>query len=247
MGVLLLVHGVAEHSGRYGNLVEHFVPQGFAVCGFDHMGHGRSEGRRAHVVRFEDYVETLRIYFGMVREGYPDLPIYLVGHSMGGLISAFYLLDYQKGLTAAVLSAPAVKIPDEVSSFTVFMGKLLSALIPKFGLIRIESDGISRDPDVVRAYEKDPLVCRGKISARLAAEVLRAVQRVTNEAARIDLPVLLLQGTADRIVDPAGAQMLFDSISSEKKEIKHYEGLYHEVFNEPERAKVFGDMENWVK
>lgn len=110
-GVLLIVHGLAEHSGRYGNVVNHFVPLGFASYGLDHIGHGRSEGKRVHVERFEDYIETLRTYFKMVREWHPKLPIYLVGHSLGGLIGVYYLLDYQEGLTGAVLSAPLVKFP----------------------------------------------------------------------------------------------------------------------------------------
>lgn len=118
--------------------------------------------------------------------------------------------------------------------------------MPRAGLIQLEAEGISRDPEVVQAYISDPLVFNGKTTARLAAEMLRAMQRVTNEAGRINLPVLLLQGADDRMIESSGAQLLYDSIGSENKEIKIYDGLYHEVFNEPERERVLGDVEAWL-
>ena len=122
---LLICHGLAEHSGRYMNVVNHFVPLGYAVYGFDHVGHGKSDGARAHVKRFEDYTYTLKTYSDMVRDWQPGLPIFLIGHSLGGAISALYLLDHQTDLTGAVLSGPAVKVPDNISSATIFFGKIL--------------------------------------------------------------------------------------------------------------------------
>ena len=124
---------------------------------------------------------------------------------------------------------------------------MLSALIPRFGLFRLDADGVSRDPLVVQAYVSDPLVHRGKATARLAAEMLKAMQTISGQAARITLPVLIVQGSADRLVDPAGAQMLFNAVSSSDKEIRIYDDLYHEVFNEPERDKVLRDVELWLE
>ena len=244
--LLLIVHGLAEHSGRYGNVVNHFVPLGYAVYGIDHLGHGRSEGKRVHVERFDDYTNTLKVYFDMIREWQLDKPIFLVGHSMGGLIGAAYLLDHQAELAGAVLSGPAVKIPEYVTPFIVFMGKILSALIPKYGLLPLEANGVSRDPSVVQAYVSDPLVYRGKATARLAAEMLKAMQTVSGQAARITLPIMILQGSADKLVNPSGARMLYDSVSSVDKEMKIYDGFYHEVFNEPEHDKVLHDVELWL-
>ena len=245
--VLLIVHGLAEHSGRYGNVVNHFVPLGYALYGVDHFGHGRSEGKRVHVERFDDYTNTLKVYFDMIREWQLDKPIFLVGHSMGGLIGAAYLLDHQAELAGAVLSGPAVKIPEYVTPFIVFMGKVLSALLPKYGLLPLEANGVSRDPSVVQAYVSDPLVHRGKATARLAAEMLKAMQTVSGQAAKITLPIMIVQGSADRLVNPAGARMLYDGVSSVDKQIKIYEGLYHEVFNEPEHDKVLRDVEIWLE
>ena len=245
--VLLIVHGLAEHCGRYGNVVDHFVLLGYAVYGIDHLGHGKSDGTRVYVKRFDDYTNTLKAYFDKVRGSQPDKPIFLVGHSMGGLIGAVYLLDHQAELAGAVLSGPAVKIPSDVTPATIFVGKILSALIPKFGLLALDANGVSRDPAVVQAYVSDSLVHRGKMTARLAAEMLKAMQTITAQAARITLPILIVQGSADRLVNPSGARMLYDAVSSVDKEIKIYDGFYHEVFNEPEHDKVLHDVELWLE
>jgi alpha-beta hydrolase superfamily lysophospholipase len=245
--VLLIVHGLAEHCGRYGNVVDHFVLLGYAVYGIDHLGHGKSDGTRVYVKRFDDYTNTLKAYFDKVRGSQPDKPIFLVGHSMGGLIGAVYLLDHQAELAGAVLSGPAVKIPSDVTPATIFVGKILSALIPKFGLLALDANGVSRDPAVVQAYVSDSLVHRGKMTARLAAEMLKAMQTITAQAARITLPILIVQGSADRLVNPSGARMLYDAVSSVDKEIKIYDSFYHEVFNEPEHDKVLHDVELWLE
>ena len=134
--VLLVVHGLAEHSGRYMNLVNRFVPLGYAVYGIDHIGHGRSEGRRLFVERFIDYTEPLKTFFDMVRCWQPDRPIFLVGHSMGGLIGALHLIAHQEELAGAVLSGPAVKAPGNIPAAIIFAGRVLSVLFPRVGLVR---------------------------------------------------------------------------------------------------------------
>jgi alpha-beta hydrolase superfamily lysophospholipase len=245
--ILLIVHGLAEHSGRYMNLVNHFVPLGYGVYGIDHLGHGRSDGTRVFVERFEDYTNTLKVYFDMIRRWQPRNPVFLVGHSMGGLISAVYLLDHQAELTGAVLSGAAVKVPNNITPVILYVGKVLSALMPKFGLLGLDAEGICRDPAVVQGYVSDPLVYTEKITARLAAEMLKAMQYVSAEATRITLPIMMVQGSADRLVDPAGSQMLYEAVSSADKEIRIYDGFYHEVFNEPEHDKVLRDIEIWLE
>jgi len=245
--VLLIVHGLAEHSGRYMNVVNHFVPLGYAVYGIDHIGHGKSDGSRVYVRRFEDFTDTLKIFSDMISDWQPEKPIFLVGHSMGGLIGSIYLLDHQDKLSGAVLSGPSVKVPDNISSATVLVAKLFSTLMPKLGLIALEAEGVSRDPAVVQAYLNDPLVYTGKTTARLGAELLKAMKCVAVDASKITLPILIVQGGEDRLVDPDGAQMLHDTVGSVDKTLKIYDGLYHEVFNEPEHLKVLGDVEAWLE
>ena len=244
--VLLIVHGLGEHCGRYMNVVNHFVPLGYAVYGLDHIGHGRSEGAREVVERFTDYTDTLMVYHKMVRGWQAGKPMFLLGHSMGGLIVSYYLLDHQADFRGAVISAPVIKASGNISQTTIIMGKILSALAPKMGLLPVDAKSISRDPEVVRAYANDPLVFHGKTPARLAAELLKAMLHVTAEADKITLPFIVLQGSEDRLVDPRGAQMLYDKASSNDKTIRIYERLYHEVFNEPERARVLKDVETWL-
>ncbi len=244
--VLVLVHGLAEHSGRYMNVVNHFVPLGYAVYALDHIGHGKSDGERVYVDRFSDFVVTLKTFVDMVKAWQPGIPCFMVGHSMGGLISASYLLSHQADLDGAVLSAPAIKVSDDISSLTIMTGKLLASIAPKFGVLQIDPGTLSQDPDVVEALINDPLAHSGKITARLSAEMLKAMQSVAAGAGKITLPILILQGTADKLVEPGGAQMLYDAVSSQDKTLEIYEGFYHEVFNEPGREQVLTDMQAWL-
>jgi len=244
--VLLVVHGLGEHSGRYLNVVNHFVPLGYAVYALDHLGHGKSDGAREMVQRFEDYTDTLTIFYKLVKGWQPDKPIVLLGHSMGGLIATHYLLDHQADFKAAVISAPAIKIGAGISPATITMGKILSVLAPSAGVLGLDASFISHDPEVVKAYVNDPLVFHGKTPARLAAEMLKAMQRVTTEVGTIHLPFIAIQGGQDKLVDPGGVQMLHDQAASTDKTIKVYPELYHEVFNEPERGVVLKDVETWL-
>ncbi len=244
---LLVVHGVREHSGRYMNVVNHLVPSGYGVYGIDHIGHGKSDGERVYVERFQDYTKTLKKYFDMIREWQPERPIFLIGHSMGGLISAAFLLEHQDELSGAVLSAPSIKVSDNTSQATIFVGKLLSIIMPKAGLIKLDAERVSRDLAVVDAYINDPLAYTGKITARLGAEILKTMQRVTEQATKIRLPIMIVQGSDDKVVDPRGAQLLYDLVTSEDKTIKIYDGLYHEVFNEPEHEQVLNDVKTWLE
>jgi alpha-beta hydrolase superfamily lysophospholipase len=243
---LLLVHGLAEHSGRYGTLASHFVPRGFALYAVDHVGHGQSEGQRLYVANFAEYTDSLKIFLDHVRDSRSEAPLFLIGHSMGGLIVALYLKAHQKGLAGAVLSGPAVRLR-HVSAAVVAVGRLISLIFPRLGLVALEADGISRDPSVLAAYLADPLVAKTRITARLGAEMLDAMERLQASAGRITVPLLILQGGADRLVDPAGAQLLYDQAASCDKTLIVYEGLYHEVLNEPERARVLSDLDQWLE
>ncbi len=245
--VLLVVHGIAEHSGRYMNVVNHFGQLGYAVYGLDHPGHGKSNGPRVYVERFQDFTATLKLYFDQVRRWQPEKAIFLVGHSMGGLISAVYLLDYQAELAGAILSGPSVQLPDNVSPALILTGKVFSTLIPRAGLVQLDAAGVSRDPAVVQAYLSDPLVYQGKITARLSAELLKAMQRIEAESAKITLPLLIIHGGADKMVNPIGSQKLYEEVGSVDKTLKIYPGFYHEVFNDPAHQQVLGDVETWLE
>jgi acylglycerol lipase len=244
--VLVLVHGLAEHCGRYMNVVNHFVPQGYAVYGLDHIGHGKSGGDRVYVERFSDYVDVLKTFVDMVKVWQPGIPCFMVGHSMGGLITASYLLEHEADLDGAVLSGPAIKASDDIPSMAILVGRVLSSIAPKFGVLEVDPESVSSDPTVVEALINDQRAHSGKITARLSAEMLKAMQSVVAGAGGITLPILILQGTADKLVAPEGAQLLYDAVRSQDKTLAIYEGFYHEVFNEPDHNQVLTDMQGWL-
>ena len=243
---ILLIHGLGEHSGRYLNLVNRFVTLGYSVYAVDHIGHGQSEGKRKHVDAFSDFSDTLDIFIERMKQWHGDQPLFILGHSMGGLIAAHYLLHHQSLFAGAILSAPALKISDGIPQIKIIVGKFLAKFFPKVGLLPIHPTMISRDLAVVQAYMDDPLIHKGKTSARLASELVNAMQRVHDGAATFTLPMLIIQGTKDAIVHPQGSQEFYDGIASKDKTLKMYEGLYHEAFNEPEKEQVFNDVEQWL-
>ncbi len=244
--VLVIVHGLAEHCGRYGNLVDHFVPRGYAVYAHDHIGHGRSEGKRVFVRRFEDLTDVVGMQVDRVRARHPETPLFLVGHSIGALIGAVFLLDRQEAVAGAILSGSVVKVPENISPIVVAMARLLSAVLPKVGLTAVDAQGVSRDPAVVKAYIDDPLVYNGKTTARMGAEMLKAMGRTTREAGKITLPLLILHGSEDTLADPDGARMLHEAASSAGKTLMVYERLHLEFYYEPEHDQVLGDVEAWL-
>lgn len=245
--VLVLLHGLAEHGGRYQNLVNAMIPAGFAIYAADLRGHGRSEGKRCHVRRFGDYIEDLDSFVDLVRDKYPATRIFILGHSMGGTLAAAYAEAHQDRLTGLILSAPALKAGSSITSRDRLLARTISFLFPSAGVASLESAAISRDPAVVTAYVNDPLVYTGRISARLGAELLWAVEvSIPASMSKISLPLLILHGTADRLCDPQGSRTLYGKVSSKDKSLRFYDGFYHEIFNDPERAAVFVDMREWL-
>jgi acylglycerol lipase len=246
--VLLIVHGIAEHCGRYMNLVNHFVPRGYAVYGHDHQGHGKSGGDRLMVRTFDDFTSALAIFHTMVSGWHRDKPVFLFGNSMGGLIAAHYLLEHQSAFKGAIISSPAFKsnLPGLTILMGRTMGRIMSKLTPKAGFIKLDPSGISRDQNIVMDYVSDPLVYHGKVPIRLATELDGSMTSILKSASRITLPIIILQAGDDSLVNPEGAQMFYDKAGSEDKTLKIYKGFYHEVFNEPEKERVFEDLEKWL-
>jgi len=244
--VLLIVHGLAEHSGRYMNVVNYFVPKGYAVCGFDYQGHGRSEGLRGYVKRFSSYLDELGAFLGIVRDMYPENKIYIVGHSIGGTIATTFATNHQDDFDGLILSGATIKPGASLSRVKIVMANFLSLTLPRVGVDIIDTSTISRNKAVVDAYINDPLVYHGKISARLGVELIRAMQELTHQMPQIKLPILIMHGADDQLCNPKGSLMLYKRVSSPDKTLKLYDGLYHEIFNEPEREQVFNDMEAWL-
>lgn len=244
--ILVVVHGLAEHSGRYTNLVKYFVPREYAIFGFDYRGHGKSEGLPGYVELFSDYVNDLHAFLNIVRSKYSDARIFVVGHSVGGTIATAYTVTHQDALSGLILSGAILKASPNFSPALIALARMLSVLLPKTGIATVDASAISRDKAVVDAYVGDPLVYRGKISARLGVELLKTIQSLPHQMPMVKLPTLIMHGTTDRLSPPAGSQMLYERIGSSDKTLKFYNGFYHEIFNEPGHEQVLADIETWL-
>jgi alpha-beta hydrolase superfamily lysophospholipase len=245
-GVILLVHGLGEHSGRYRDFADFMRRRGLAVVAPDHPGHGLSPGRRAFVRSAAEFMAPLDALRDLIDMWYPGSPCFLVGHSMGGLIAARYLLDHQGEFAGAALSGAALQMPEAPSMGTLLFMRLISVLWPSLGVLQLDASQVSRDPEVVQRYIHDPLVHGGKISARLVTELFAMMDAVAAGRATITLPMLIMHGDADAMTPAAGSRIFHDAIGSSDKRLEIYPGLYHEIFNEPERLQVLGELADWI-
>ncbi len=244
--VLLVAHGLAEHSGRYKNLVNYFVPKGYAIYALDHRGHGKSEGTRSYIDQFGEYLTDLKTFFGKVRKEHPGAKIFLVGHSMGGTIATAYAIEHRKELAGLILSGASLIVTSSVSPALLAIAGVIAAVLPKMGVTVLDASAISRDKAVVDAYVNDPLVFRGKIPARMGAELVKVWRKLPEQMPEIKLPVLIMHGSADKLSDPAGSKLLYERAGSKDMTLKLYDGFYHEIFNEPEHKQVMADVEAWL-
>ena len=244
---VIIAHGLAEHSGRYAKLARYLTDRGYGVFAYDYRGHGRSGGQRAYISRFADYVDDLNTYVKMVQVTRPEARVFVLGHSMGGTVAAAWAADFKPAAAGLVLSSPLLKVGDSVTPGTIRLAKVLARILPRLGVAPIESDAVSRDESVVKAYVTDPLVYRGKITARLGAELLTQInERLPRRLAEITLPVLIIHGTEDRLSNPDGSRLAYQRVSSGDKTLRLYPGLYHETMNEPEAAQVLEDIGLWL-
>ncbi len=244
--VLAVVHGFGEHSARYGNVVDCFAPKGYAVYAFDHRGHGRSPGPRGYINDFAELRGDVKAFLEFVHEQEPERPVFLLGHSMGGLVALEYVLHHPEGLVGVVASGPMLAQAG-VSPFLVLASKVLSRVLPRFALATgLDTAALSRDVAVVDAYVNDPLV-HGLGTPRLATELTKAFEWTQAHAADLSIPCLIVHGSADRLISPEGSRVFYEHVTFADKERRVYEGHYHEVFNDVGKEQVLADVEAWVE
>jgi acylglycerol lipase len=245
--VLIVTHGYGEHGGRYGNVVEFLVPRGLAIYALDQRGHGRSEGLRGHAGRFAEFVDDLHGFRVRVEQEHPAIPLFVLGHSLGGLIVARYLLKHASGLAGTILSSPAVRLAEPPPRWRRWLARVLSVVAPRTSFqTDVQPELLSHDPAVGRAYAADPLVHR-RATARFFTELERAMRDVGDRAGEIRLPILVLQAGDDRLVDAPAAEEFASQAGSADKEVHVYPELFHEIFNETDKASVFADVERWLE
>jgi acylglycerol lipase len=242
---VVLVHGAGEHGGRYAHVAARLVREGHPVYALDHRGHGRSDGPRAMIGRIDRLVADLRLFVARVQAEQGGARPFLVGHSLGGAVALTYALEHPGTLDGLVLSGPAVATEAVPAALKAIVA-VLSALAPRLPVFKIDEQLISRDPAVVRAYGEDPLNFTGKLPARTLGEMLRAMDTLPGRVGALRMPLLALHGSDDGLCPPAGSRMVHAGAASADKTLKIYDGLYHEVFNEPEQARVLDDLAAWL-
>ena len=245
--IIVVSHGLAEHGGRYETLARELVQRDHAVYAVDHRGHGRSSGPRANIERFAHLVADFCAFTERCAGEHPATPVFMLGHSMGGAVAFASALRQQHRLQGLVLSAPALATGQAVPRWQEMFVRLLSLVAPDTGALTLPPDAVSRDPSVVARYAADPLVHHKAIPARTLVELLRAMQGFPASAPGLRLPTLVLHGTADKLVPLAATQPVYRAFGTRDCVVQLYEGLYHEVFNEPERERVTADLLRWLE
>lgn len=246
-GVVVMIHGFTEHSGRYAELAGELNLAGLAMETLDLRGHGRSDGRRAWIVEFDDFLSDLDQYHGLLRSEWAKVPLFLLGHSMGGLVAARWASLRPEAVEGVILSAPALAPGKAVFPWLRQLAPLVGFFFPRLRLAAMGSSRLSRDPAVVQAFRDDPLVVHDRFPLRSGTEMLRAMRQVFRNSRRLTSPLLVLHGTGDVVTAPEGSQALLALAGSTDKTIKLYEGLYHDLFHEPERRQVTADLIDWLK
>jgi acylglycerol lipase len=245
-GVVLLAHGYAEHLGRYRDFVAHLTARGLAMAGIDHRGHGRSGGPRGHCRRFDELVADVRTLAGLAESWWPGVPRVLFGHSLGGLLAFIYLLRHPETVRAGALSGPAFRVPDAAPRALQAIALILGRIAPRVAFSsNLDERMLARDPAVGAAYVADPLVHR-RATAGFFSAVRAAQAEAFDGAAGLRVPLLILQGDADTIVDPSGAPAIAARLTC-PHELVMLPGYYHELLNEPltARAKVLELLDAW--
>lgn len=242
--VVVINHGVNSHGGQYRWPAEQLAAAGFIVHAIDMRGRGRSEGRRFSIDDVAEYTGDLHRLIGIAKERQPGLPLFLLGHSAGGVVSCTYALDRQDELAGLICESFAYRVPAPGPVLAII--KLLGRILPGLPVLKLKNEDFSRDPEAVAALNADPLI-EGEIQpARTVAALLRATDRMTREFGRITLPVLILHGTADRATMPSGSEFFYDNAGSNDKTLKLYEGHFHDLLNDKGKEQVLTDIVTWI-
>lgn len=244
--MLAFSHGAAEHTDRYAHVGEALTDAGYGLHMADLRGHGNSEGKRGHVMSFADYREDFAAIVQSAWDVAPEAPYFIGGHSLGGLIALNAALDRPLGARGVAVSSPVLKLNFEPPGWKVLMGSIMSFILPGLSVSNeLDPTGLSRDEAVVQAYRDDPRIFT-TITARGYTEMMTAQQETMANAARLEMPLLIMHGAADPIASPAASQEFYERASSADKTYKPYEGMYHEIFNEIGNEQVLADLIAWM-
>jgi acylglycerol lipase len=241
---VLIVHGYAEHSGRYKHVMEYLAGRGYASYAPDHRGHGRSARRLGDMDSFTGVVADLAAFKEFIRARAQGAPLFILGHSLGGCLTLCLAARHAAGVSGAVVIAPMILVPDFASPLLIAVSGVLAALAPRMPAQAFPIEHLSRDPAVITAALNDPHHYTGKMMARTGYQSLQGIKLARTLLKEITIPIILLHGGDDRVMKPEGSEYVLATVSSRDKTLKKFDHLYHEILNEPEKAgplKVIGD------
>ena len=244
--VVVLSHGLGEYARRYDHVAQRVGEAGLVTYALDHRGHGRSGGKRMLVRNITEYTADFATLVGIASREHPGLKRVVLGHSMGGGIVFAYGVERPDDYDMMVLSGPAVAAQDQVSPLLAFAAKVLGVIVPGLPVQDLDVNAISRDPAVVAAYNADPLVYHGRVPTGIGRALLQVGETMPQRAPALTAPLLVVHGSDDRLIPIAGSRRLVECVGSTDVQLKVYPGLYHEVFNEPERDQVLDDVVSWI-
>jgi alpha-beta hydrolase superfamily lysophospholipase len=244
--MVVLVHGLGEHSGRYQHVAEFLNQQDYIMAGFDLRGHGRSEGMRGHAPSYRAIMDDIEHFIQEVKKRYPQLPCFLYGHSLGGNLVLFYELDRHPNINGIIVTSPGLGTAYPVPKAKLFFGKILYYLWPSLQMNNgLDPKALSHDPEIEKAYTHDPLV-HHKISASLGLDLINNGEWIISHASEFNLPLLLMQGSADRIVNPEKTCLFAEKVPADLITFKYLENYRHELHNDEGKEEVFKYMLSWL-
>lgn len=244
-GVVAIVPGFNSHSGYYEWVAGQLTARAVAVYAIDLRGRGQSEGERFYVDRFEDYVSDVHTLVTLARSRDAALPVFLLGHSAGGVVACLYAVEHQSELAGLICESFAFKVPAPDVALSLLKG--LSHVAPHAHVLRLKNEDFSRDPAIVHQMNSDPLIADEKQPTQTVAQMVRADQRLEHEFPNFKLPLLILHGKSDKATKPSGSQQFYDAAGSRDKTLKLYDGAYHDLLNDTDRDRVIGDVIGWVE
>lgn len=243
--VVAICHGFNSNSGQYEWVAEQFASAGYAVYALDLRGRGKSDGKRFYVDNVDEYVSDVDALVKFAKSREPGLPVYLLGHSAGGVISCTYTLKHQSEIAGLICESFAFQVP--APEFALNAITALSNVVPNLGVLKLKNKDFSRDPKAVEVLNADPFTRNETQPAKTVAALWRADQRLKKEFPKITLPVFILHGTADKATKVSGSQFFYNTAGSKDKTIKLYEGHYHDLLNDMGKEAVMGDIQGWIE
>ncbi|GAB3792608.1 alpha/beta hydrolase [Spirosoma humi] len=244
-GIIVITHGLNSHSGYYQWTAEQFTAQNYAVYSLDQQGRGQSEGERFYTDNIYDAVADVDYIVDLAKKEQPNLPVFILGHSAGGVLACLYTLEHQEKLNGLICESFAFKVPAPDFALAVLKG--ISHIAPHLHTIKLKNEDFSRNPDVVAFMNNDPLIADESQPSKTMEQLVKADERLEQEFSKITFPVFILHGTDDKATKPGGSQFFYDNVGSTDKTLKLYEGHYHDLLNDLDKEIVMNDIVEWVK